>query len=669
MPEVDLIRISDLPTAESIDGLATYGVDGEGTSVKVPVEALKGNKGAKGDQGEPGEVSASELTAAIESVTGDSDKTIEQLDTGKTDKTTTAVMRTDINRLASYNQYNYATSIAGKTINSATGVIIDHATRSISAPIKVYGTTTLHYASIHQNTTICCYGINNNYLGYVDIVTALKADTSYIILVFPGGIPQIGVYFETETVVYPYGKTKYQLDNDVLVSGKVNISDNEYDRFLAIDKLSVRSTIFNPNDYQIGALVNGNFVTGGGYTGIVTGFIPIKKITYYTNLSGYYIGTLCFYDKKKVYLSDIPSSDYITSGIFKDGKLIIADERIAYIRIVFPAVAHLKQCRVCEIKYISSNGVDYLRMPRKENTRLLGEVEIWGDSEAARPYEQWLKEKLGISNSWHHSYGGMTTGAIRQKFLSQAVKDCPQIFMGGTNDGSNVDMFLENTRWMADSLNHTNYIVISRFIGSYNSLDPTSTPPSVSVPLAEKIDKRMGALFGSRYLNVRTAIIGMGYNFHQAKLINSFVQPALNGTVTVQLSQGAVDRVCYWKLHPGNGAFYSQNIMIGFNNVYDRYEVVTANGVNDTIELKLIEANYKQPSETVDNIHYVDKLDAGGGKHTYDDYLQVFSEGDKYAIDNGLFPSTLYYDTVHLNDYGGEIVGKLMADRLTGIIN
>lgn len=77
MAEIDLTKISQLPEAESIDGLLSLGVDGSEKSVKVPITMLKGNKG---DQGEPGEVSAAELTEAIESVTGNSDKTIEQLD-------------------------------------------------------------------------------------------------------------------------------------------------------------------------------------------------------------------------------------------------------------------------------------------------------------------------------------------------------------------------------------------------------------------------------------------------------------------------------------------------------------------------------------------------------------------------------------------------------------
>lgn len=49
--EVDLTKISQLPEAESIEGLVTLGVDDTNKSVKVPIDLLKGNIGDPGPQG------------------------------------------------------------------------------------------------------------------------------------------------------------------------------------------------------------------------------------------------------------------------------------------------------------------------------------------------------------------------------------------------------------------------------------------------------------------------------------------------------------------------------------------------------------------------------------------------------------------------------------------
>lgn len=48
---LQLIKVSDLPQATSIDNLLTLGVDNNNNSVKVPIELLKGNKGDTGESG------------------------------------------------------------------------------------------------------------------------------------------------------------------------------------------------------------------------------------------------------------------------------------------------------------------------------------------------------------------------------------------------------------------------------------------------------------------------------------------------------------------------------------------------------------------------------------------------------------------------------------------
>ncbi len=573
----------------------------------------------------------------------------------------------------SYNLADYSQVKSDIQIHSGTGVEYTlEGASTLYIPLYASTDTVLYVIGCNYSKGVYCFS-GSTYLGYVDSTSKTVIDGDYYhwsITNFIEGTTQIAltgsatmyesvaVYLKNESNYYEYGESC----DDILASaisdlaGTVPSDENinnlsDYRAFLRQDEIFVRPNLIDSAKCDSDTLLSDYIYVSPGKTYYLYG-------TYYLGSSN-----VRFHDIDKNLLSDGGAYDSDA------GTITISSSECAYIQFKFVSTQHITSCMLCEEGYRGQVvNCNYRWIPRRSIFNPLPAIEVWGDSQAARPYQSALCEVLGLDSEVaikYYSYGGMTTSAISEKFLQAGEHNLPVVFMGMTND-SDIESSIESNRKMIESLGHGNYVVCSRFFGAWNEADSTATTNDERKTMADAYDERLSKLYGVHYLNFRELFEGMGYNFYQVRREDSFVQPAVGSSVTIQLSEGGVSKIAYRTIESDGTAasWTSRDIMIGYGGVYDTYSISDYDADLDTLTLTLTEANYKQPGADVANIDYTEVSDSGGTLHTYTDYLMVFCKGDKDQIDLGLYPNSIYYDTIHLNDAGGEIIGKAIGRRL-----
>lgn len=261
------------------------------------------------------------------------------------------------------------------------------------------------------------------------------------------------------------------------------------------------------------------------------------------------------------------------------------------------------------------------------------DIEIWGDSLVDQDWTQYLNPLLNGRVSVKFGFSSKTASYIRDQFISNADISKAQIFWVGRND-YNIDLIIDPIREMVAHLGHDRFLVMVPPNGGYH----TEFNTGEKYELFTETERRLQNEYPNNFLNNRKAVID-GWNFGNVRLNTSFIQPAINSNIQVDVT----DANFLNTLNPSDeielsGYGWNYKVRIGLLGAADLYEIISVDSDN-LITLKLLEVNVKNTGETVSNEVLFD-----GGKS----YLQVLQELDFQLYHLDTTPSTSRSDSVHL---------------------
>ncbi len=282
-------------------------------------------------------------------------------------------------------------------------------------------------------------------------------------------------------------------------------------------------------------------------------------------------------------------------------------------------------------------------------------IEIWGDSLVAQGYGKYIGEYLD-RNVLTKGYGGKTSTYIRDKFLAEADTSKTIIINVGRNNYNQPDVVIQDIRAMVSAIPHNNFLICCPPNGHYGEGIGTGAYKNF-----ELIEKRLSRQYGANFLNTRVGTIEE-YDMGNVKLINSFVQPEINGQVTITVSDASF-LVSYNSGDTNKwGEDFMKKIVIG-QSIYavDVYRVDSYNTSANTLTITLLENNSGVwPGATVKN--GVD----GGGLDSLK-YLRVLQHADYYCFMNDITQSTFRMDGIHMTEKGRKCLAKVVARKINSM--
>jgi hypothetical protein len=216
-----------------------------------------------------------------------------------------------------------------------------------------------------------------------------------------------------------------------------------------------------------------------------------------------------------------------------------------------------------------------------ENAPGSHDIEVWGDSLVEQNYASNIASITGRTCT-AHGYGGRTSTYIRDMFLQNANKDNSMIINVGRNNYTYTDRVVYDIRKMVEALPHNRFIICCPPNGNYwNEFLGTENNHYFS-----DLEARLQKEYPNNFVNTRLASI-YGYNMGGVTLNAAFTQPAINGTVQINVSDANF-------LASSNDYYPADQvskIRIGANlSTMDLYQIMTVDSAT-LLTVKLLQSN------------------------------------------------------------------------------
>ena len=281
-------------------------------------------------------------------------------------------------------------------------------------------------------------------------------------------------------------------------------------------------------------------------------------------------------------------------------------------------------------------------------------IDAWGDSlsGATFGYTQRLAQISGLTVNMY-SYGGKTSQYIRAQFDANFNPDNFQIFWVGRNNYTQPESILDDLKAMVGKLSKPNYMIIMPPNGGYGYFNGGlgELKGGTSYEYFMEIERLLSSAFGHHFVNLRRAAIERWSQ--GVVLLSSFTQPAVGGTVQIEVSDANALTTYNTFDTEYQGETFMKKIAIGINGQYDIYTVLSK--VDDThLSVSLDESQRVAPGGTVGNVEETD----------YTLMLRVEQYADYMfrAYDSTL--STYRTDGVHPSSGGRMLNAQIIYDAL-----
>lgn len=287
--------------------------------------------------------------------------------------------------------------------------------------------------------------------------------------------------------------------------------------------------------------------------------------------------------------------------------------------------------------------------------KVADDIEFWGDSLTGQNYSQYVAAATGREVTVR-GYGGKTSTYIRDQFLALADTSKTQVIWVGRNNFGLPDVVIDDIRAMVEHLGHSRFIIMNPPNGNYageGKNDDNNRAYQAFMTLTDRLQWE----YPANFLDIRRATIN-SYDMGGVTLLSSFVQPAVNGTVQINVSDANTLTTYNQADLTRWGADVMNKIRIGWMFAYntDVYEVVSKD--SDTLlTVRLVEANWKNPGEMVEN-----QIDAGGNNAVK--YMRVMQNADYKCFQEDRWLSTFRSDAIHMADIGKQEVAKHVVRKL-----
>ena len=349
-----------------------------------------------------------------------------------------------------------------------------------------------------------------------------------------------------------------------------------------------------------------------------------------------------------------------TSGVSRNvnGKIVIGA------RVDFDWVSNYEAFKVYDRNISLRNGSDLM---------------LWGDSLTARPTGLYYETALNALNTGgqvvNGGEGGDYTNAIKDNILLDTDhKDWFSVIWMGQNDLSLtttngdypfVENYIKNLNEIIAHLGHNRFLLMSAPWETDSEQYYSTHQDGLYYNQLVDLENRLAKMYGERYFNVREYLRNsFSLNLYVGE---SFVQPALNGTVNVKIN---------W-LDDGKGftksaySLATGHVRLGTfpHTCYDRYGITAFPDANHAT-LQLLEVNNIQPGATVQTVALTSP------NATEVSYLpvQVWRELDSLAYLGGIPIDscranyvTSPYDKTHLCMEAQQMVARVVWDRILRI--
>ncbi|MDN3665608.1 hypothetical protein ACFFU1_16645 [Algibacter miyuki] len=296
----------------------------------------------------------------------------------------------------------------------------------------------------------------------------------------------------------------------------------------------------------------------------------------------------------------------------------------------------------------------------------LNDIQGFGDSLMAQNYVSLIPDR----NTSINGYGGQKSYYIRDKFLSYVDKTKTQIICVGRNNLLESGYIINDINTMVQYLGTSNFLVLTTQNGGYTGEFKSDTGTGSKYDAILETERRLSSIYQDRFFNQRKAMIE-SYDFGGIKLTSSFVQPALNSNVQIEVgsahigSPNQIAGTTFLNTQNSNDTTkwpsYANKITIGTLYEYDVYEIVSVD--SDTLmTVKLIENNTSfTPNAIVDN-----PIDPTSGS-TSIMYLNICQLMDVYMWEGDVVQSTLRSDGVHMSAVGKQLCADLVSKKLKSL--
>jgi len=265
------------------------------------------------------------------------------------------------------------------------------------------------------------------------------------------------------------------------------------------------------------------------------------------------------------------------------------------------------------------------------------------------------------------TYGGMVSSFIRDKFITHGNKsNAINIFWVGQNNTDEPDTIVEDLKKMVRSLTHNRFLIATTILGA-NTTEAINAEKKLQ---NEVLTKKIKSIWGNHVVETLPALVEGGYDMGGAQLKNAFVQPSLNGSVTIDVT----DAQFFQFVNPqDSGKSYipdQDKISIGFNGVYDKYTVTGSlidpggDGKEGTLTIRLDTVGRIAVGNSVDNISVTATPAGGSTPSTFIKYLQLWKDADIYCNSVGILPTSAREDSIHPSNYGGAAIGEIFGQAI-----
>lgn len=298
-----------------------------------------------------------------------------------------------------------------------------------------------------------------------------------------------------------------------------------------------------------------------------------------------------------------------------------------------------------------------------EQLSVRGDIDVWGDSLVAQGWATNLGLILG-RNAYTHGYWGKKSTYIRDQFLlGSTISTRTQIINVGRNNYSSVETIIDDVRAMVSAMGHQNFLICMPPNGNYGTLASSGSATGemkggTAYSYFTELSERLKNEWGSNFIDTRKGTIN-SYKNGGVTLLSTFTQPPINSNVQISVSDSAF----LTTYNPADvtkfGPTVMNRIVIGINNIYDIYEVISVDS-STLMTVKLISANRVLPGSPVSNL-----IDDGGTSSVI--YLRVMQNADYECFLNDTTQSTFRSDGVHMSTLGKQCLAEVVARKIVSM--
>ena len=308
--------------------------------------------------------------------------------------------------------------------------------------------------------------------------------------------------------------------------------------------------------------------------------------------------------------------------------------------------------------YVTAEKSKYAEVAKSlEGDNTSRAIELWGDSLVNQNYGKILGNILGREVQ-SFGYGGKKSTYIRDKFLENSDKNKTIVINIGRNNSQYTDVIVDDIRAMVSAIPHNRYLICCPPNGGYlRELKETGDV----YHLYPELEERLSREYQHHFLNTRLSSI-YSYDFGGIKLLSSFTQPSIGGTVEINVSDTAFLTTYNTYDAKTFGEDLMKKICIGDDmNKMDVYSVVSvADSTHMTVKLE------EQNSTIASGGTVQNNIDDGGTSSII--YKRVIQYADWYCYKNETTASTYRKDSIHMSDKGIENIAKNVS-RAISVLN